>query len=382
MSRKPASEYVESRDIFRLSMFPIKANDIWKLYKEVQEQFWVEEEIDKELAKDKKHWDELDPKIQRLVMHVLAFFAVSDGLVGEIIEDQILSRIEMREAKLWYNFKNMMEDIHNITYAKLVQTYVPDTDEMTRVLNAVEQYPVIKQKIAWIKRWTDSDDLLLSKSEREAVQLLLDEHDILVDTITRAGSVAQQPHSIATLRRKLKQPKTPLSRIIFIEAVLEGIFFSGSFCVIFWVFHQYGKLPGLTKANEFISRDEGKHVLFDVLFYNRYITNKLSQDQAHDIVSEAVEIESQFISEALPEGLPGMNSKLMTQYIQFVADQLLQQLQYDKLFGTANPFDFMEKQSVSVRMSDFFVDGNVSEYGHHAAGTEAGDNDLDFGENF
>jgi ribonucleoside-diphosphate reductase beta chain len=164
--------------------------------------------------------------------------------------------------------------------------------------------------------------------------------------------------------------------------VLEGIFFSGSFCVIFWVFHQYGKLPGLTKANEFISRDEGKHVLFDVLFYNRYITNKLSQDQAHDIVSEAVEIESQFISEALPEGLPGMNSKLMTQYIQFVADQLLQQLQYDKLFGTANPFDFMEKQSVSVRMSDFFVDGNVSEYGHHAAGTEAGDNDLDFGENF
>lgn len=377
-------EYVENHDIFRLSMFPIQSDDIWKLYKEVQEQFWVEEEIDKELAKDKKHWDELDPKIQKLVMHILAFFAVSDGLVGEIIENQILSRIEMREAKLWYNFKNMMEDIHNITYAKLVQTYIPNTEEFHKVLNAVESYPIIKQKINWIKRWIgdDNDTSNLGKETRDAIRLLLDEHDILCDTITRAGSIAQQPSAITALRRKLQEPAVPLARIIFIEAVLEGIFFSGSFCVIFWIYHQFGKLPGLTKANEFISRDEGKHVMFDILFYNRYIKNKLKQDEAYDIISEAVEIEAAFINEAIPSGLPGMNSLLMTQYIKFVADQLLVQLHYERLFLVENPFDFMEKQSVSVRMSDFFMDGNVSEYGHHAAGTITGDNELDFGENF
>lgn len=377
-------EFVENHDIFRLSMFPIKADDIWQLYKVVQEAFWVEEEIDKELAKDKKQWDELDEKTRKLIIHILAFFAVSDGLVGEIIEDEILSRLEMREAKLWYNFKNMMEDIHNITYAKLVQTYIPNTQEALATLDAVKTYPVIKQKINWIKRWIGEENDLadLSPASRQAIKILLDEHDILSDTITRSGSIYHQPQVITALRRKLEQPKTSLARIIFIEAILEGVFFSGSFCAIFWVFDQYGKLPGLTKANEFISRDEGTHVAFDVMFYNNYLEHKLTQDDAHDIVREAVEIEAEFIQTALPEGLPGMNYVLMTQYIQFVADQLLSQLHYEKIWNVENPFEFMNKQSVSVRMTDFFMDGNVSEYGHHASGTSADDKLLDFGEDF
>lgn len=384
LHKKEITEFVENHDIFRLSMFPIKAADIWQLYKTVQEAFWVEEEIDKELSKDKKQWDELDDKIRKLILHILAFFAVSDGLVGEIIEEQILSRLEMREAKLWYNFKNMMEDIHNITYAKLVQTYIPNTEQANAVLDAVKTYPVIKQKVNWIKRWVGDDNDLasLSPSSYEAIKILLEEHDILTDTITRSGAIPQQPASILELRKKLTTPKTPLARIIFIEAILEGIFFSGSFCAIFWVFDQYGKLPGLTKANEFISRDEGTHVAFDIMFYNNYIDHKLDQQQAHDIVREAVEIEAEFIQTALPEGLPGMNYALMTQYIQFVADQLLAQLHYEKIWNVENPFDFMNKQSVSVRMTDFFMDGNVSEYGHHASGTNATDNELDFGEDF
>jgi ribonucleoside-diphosphate reductase beta chain len=382
MSSK-ARELIESDSVFRYSLFPITDEGSYNLYLKVQEQFWVHTEIDKELAKDPPQFAQLPEGIKRLVLHVLALFAVADGLVGEIITDQILSRIRTREAILWYNFKNMMEDIHNIVYSKLVEAYVPSSQERSKLLNSVEHYPVIKQKIDWIKKYMKTSDTAdLDSETRRALEILLNEHDILRDSITRAGSIPQQSPEVLALRRKLKEPKSPLARIIFVEAILEGVFFSGSFCVIFWIYHYYSKLPGLTKANEFISRDEGMHTVYDIYLYNNHIVNKLSEDEAHSIVSEAVSIESDFIKEALPSGLVGMNSNLMTQYIQFVADQLLVQMHYAKLYKVKNPFDFMEKQSIGVRMSDFFVDGNVSEYGHYAANTTAEQQELKFSEDF
>jgi ribonucleotide reductase beta subunit family protein with ferritin-like domain len=379
-------ELIEDGSIFRWSMFPIRDTTSWeKFYLKAQEQFWVHTEIDKELAKDKTQWDKLSPEIQKFILYVLAFFAVSDGKVGEIIEEEIMPRIKMREAMLWYNFKNMMEDIHNIVYAKLVETYVPDRVEQAKLLNSVDHYPVIKSKIGWINKWMGSQDndlWELSVESRRAIQILLSEHAVLREAITKSGSIPQNNPEVVNLQRKLGQSKPPLARVIFLEAILEGIFFSGSFCAIFWIYHQYGKLPGLTKANEFISRDEGMHTAYDIYLYNNHIQNRLPQRDAHEMISEAVSIESDFICEALPAGLPGMNADLMTQYIQFVADQLLVQMRYARIYNVGNPFDFMEKQSIGVRMSDFFVDGNVSEYGHFAAGTTAEDQQLDFGEDF
>lgn len=380
-------ESIESEEP-RYTIFPIKRWDVWKLYKKAQTLFWVEEEIDTELAKDKKDWDELDPNIQHFIQHVLAFFAVSDGVVNETLIEEILSRVQTREVRFWYDFQVAMEDIHNIVYSKLIDTYITSETEKQKLFNALEHYPSIKKKINWVKRWLGSHNELhkLSPHTRQTLlelekiyRLVTDFQTSLNKTIDHNDPSTMPKNGLTQIElfNALHEPRPTLAKQIIINTIMEGIFFSGSFCAIYWVYHTHKKLPGLAKANEFISRDEGLHTEFGIHLY-KTLAHKLPEREVFDIIDEAVEIESDFIKSALPQGLLGMNDKLMTQYIKFVADQLLQNLGYNKHYKLPNPFDFMNKQSTSVRIGDFFTDGNLSEYGHHASGSTTDDQSVDF----
>jgi ribonucleoside-diphosphate reductase beta chain len=378
-------EHIEKPEEGRYTMFPIKRWDEWQAYKKAQKMFWVEEEIDTELAKDSRDWKTLDQPIRHFLEHILAFFAVSDGVVNETLTEEIISRIQVREIKLWYDFQIMMEDIHNIVYSKLIDTYIEDSDRKNQLFHALEHYPSIRQKIEWVQRWLGKNNEIhkLSQCKRDALVKLEMAYNQLqaIEKVINLSSSGVEDQSIKELFTELHEPRPALARQILINVIMEGVFFSGSFCAIYWIYNTYGKLPGLSKANEFISRDEGMHTDFGIHIY-RTLTYKLSQKQVHKIIKEAVEIESDFIRDALPKGLLGMNANLMTMYIQFVADQLLLGLGYDKCFGAENPFTFMNKQSIGVRIGDFFTDGNISEYGHHAAGNTVDDQTLDFSENF
>lgn len=380
-------EYLENPANYKLSALPIQHKDLYEMYKKAQASFWVEEEINSELDKDKPHWDSFSDDIRHFITRILAFFAVSDGVVGETVQEELLSRVQIREAKLWYNYQLAMEDIHNLVYSKLVDTYITNSAEKKKVLDAVTSFPTIAKKIEWVKRWIGADNDLngLADSSRKIVSDLVKTADgvkRLFSDLSPSSAIVSDPTDYKKFTAKLQSGRTPLAKVVFVNAIMEGVFFSGSFCAIFWIGHNYKKLPGLTKANEFISRDEGSHTLFATHLYNNYIEKKLSDEEAHKIMREAVEIETQFICEALPDNLPGMNSKLMTAYVQFVADQLLSQMKYEKIFNVEQPFPFMEKQSLSVRMTDFFNDLNVTEYKHFASGLKSDDFKLDFSEDF
>jgi ribonucleoside-diphosphate reductase beta chain len=364
-------ESLENPAAHRLSAFPIQHQDLYDAYKKAQASFWVEEEIDSELSKDKAQWDSLTPEIRRFVTRILAFFAVSDGVVCETVQEEILSRVVVREAMMWYNYQVAIEDIHNLVYSKLVETYVTSSAERRRVLDAAATFPIVSEKIQWVRKWVGAGDELskISRDTRDAISLAL-------------GRGTSDDDALGRLREAVSAPRVSLAKVVFVNAIMEGVFFSGSFCAIFWVSHHYKMLPGLTKANEFISRDEGMHTAFATHLYNRHIATKLAAAEATQIMREAVEIESRFICDALPTKLPGMNSELMTQYVEFTADRLLTQMGYQKVYGVEQPFPFMEKQSISVRITDFFNDLNVSEYKHFASGLDAKDFELDFSEDF
>lgn len=379
-------EPLEDPKQYRYFINPDQKNLIFKAYKTAQENFWVEEDIDSELKKDSMQWKEVDPKIQDLIKHQVAFFLIGDGRVNQTISEHIDSRITDREVQTWYNFQKMMEDIHNITYVKLADTYIKDLNERKIIFNAVENYPVINRKINWIKKWLneDNDVCKLSDDSIEALNELKSLYKDFKKTATKHGFVNNNDKSskIKNLFRKLKQGKPQLAKQIFINLITEGLFFQGSFCLIFWCNHQHGILPGLTKSNEFISRDEGMHTDFGILLYMTRIKKRLTQQEAHQIMSEAVDIEIDFMSEALPSGLTNMNIELLTEYIKFVADTLLVNTGYEKLYNKKNPFKFMDKQSVSVRITDFFIDSSVSEYGIFASNTNYEDKELNFDDDF
>ena len=291
----------------RFVLFPIQHDDIWKFYKDSEASFWTAEEID--LSQDINDWEnKLNDDERYFIKHVLAFFAASDGIVNENLAENFVAEVQYTEAKFFYGFQIMMENIHSETYSLLIDTYIKDPKEKDYLFNAIETFPPVKKKADWALRWIEN------------------------------GSFAE--------------------RIVAFAAV-EGIFFSGSFCSIFWL-KKRGLMPGLTFSNELISRDEGMHMDFACLLYNNHIINKLSKEKVTKIITDAVEIESEFVTESLPVRLIGMNADLMNQYIQFVADRLLEQLGCDKVYNVTNPFDFMDM--ISLQGKTNFFEKRVAEY--------------------
>jgi len=293
----------ENKD--RFVILPIKYPAIWEMYKKCEASFWTAEEID--LGDDQKHWDSMNDGERHFISHVLAFFAASDGIVNENLAINFMSEVQLPEARCFYGFQIMMENIHSETYALLIDTYIKDPAEKDRLFHAIDTVPCVGRKAQWALRWINN------------------------------GTFAE--------------------RLIAFAAV-EGIFFSGSFCSIFWL-KKRGLMPGLTFSNELISRDEGMHCEFACLLY-RMLDNKLSQEAATAIITDAVEIEKEFVSDALPVSLIGMNAKLMGQYIEFVADRWLGELGYDKVYGASNPFDFMEM--ISLQGKTNFFEKRVGDY--------------------
>ena len=290
----------------RFVMFPIQYNDIWTMYKKHEASFWTAEELD--LAQDLRDWERLTTNEQHFIKHVLAFFAGSDGIVLENLATRFFNEVQIPEARAFYGFQIAMENIHSETYSMLIDTYITDSQEKDCLLNAITTFPSIKKKADWAIKWMGSD-----------------------------ASFAQR---------------------LVAYAAIEGIFFSGSFCAIFWI-KKRSLLPGLTFSNELISRDEGLHTDFACLLYS-HIVNKLSQADIHSIIAEAILIEKEFITEALPVELIGMNSRLMSQYIEFVADRLLVALGCEKLYRVPNPFEWMEM--ISMQGKTNFFEKRVSEY--------------------
>ncbi|MFN5091744.1 MAG: ribonucleotide-diphosphate reductase subunit beta [Bacteroidota bacterium] len=291
----------------RFVLFPIIHNDIWKFYKTAEASFWTAEEID--LGADIHDWsNKLNDNERHFIKHVLAFFAASDGIVNENLAENFVREVQYTEAKFFYGFQIMMENIHSETYSLLIDTYIKDSAEKNYLFKAIDNLDCVKKKANWALRWIKN------------------------------GSFAE--------------------RLVAFAAV-EGIFFSGSFCSIFWL-KKRGLMPGLTFSNELISRDEGLHCDFACKLYNDHLVNKLPQEKIKQIIEEAVAIEHEFVVDALPVKLIGMNSDLMCQYIEFVADRLLSELGNPRIYNVSNPFDYMDL--ISIQGKTNFFEKRVAEY--------------------
>lgn len=304
---KTNTEPLLTPDDNRFVMFPIKYDDIWQMYKKQVDCFWRAEEID--LSKDMNDWNSLNADEQMFLSMILAFFAASDGIVLENLAERFMSEVQVSEARAFYGFQIAMENIHSQVYSMLIETYVKNEEEKSRLFNAINVFPCIKRKSDWAQKWI---------------------HDNRSSFATRLVAFA----------------------------CVEGIFFSGAFCSIYWM-KKRGLMPGLTFSNELISRDEALHCEFAILLYSKLI-KKMSKSKFNDLIKEAVGIETEFICDALPCRLIGMNSLLMTEYIQFVADRLCLQMGYEKIYNAKNPFDFMELISLEGKTN--FFERSVGDY--------------------
>ena len=304
---KNNQEPLLTEDESRYVMFPIKDESIWKMYKKQVDSFWRAEEID--LTKDLASWKSLSDEEQFFIKMIIAFFAASDGIVSENLAQRFMGDVQLSEARAFYGFQIAMENIHSETYSLLIETYINNHEEKNKLFSAVKNYPCIRKKADWSIKW-----------------------------------IQDKRSSFAT-------------RLVAFACV-EGIFFSGAFCSIFWL-KKRGLMPGLSFSNELISRDEALHCEFAVLLYSKLL-KKLKKEKIYEIIREDVEIEKEFICEALPCRLIGMNSELMSQYIEFVADRLLLQLGYDKIYNTANPFPWMELISLNGKTN--FFEKKVADY--------------------
>ncbi|UYZ58229.1 ribonucleoside-diphosphate reductase small subunit [Hymenobacter latericus] len=310
----------------RFVLFPIQNDDVWQMYKKAEASFWTAEEID--LSQDQKDWENLNDGERHFISHVLAFFAASDGIVNENLAVNFMQEVQMPEARCFYGFQVMMENIHSETYSLLIDTYIKDPKQKDYLFNALETVPAVTKKGQWAIKWINSENFT--------------------------------------------------ERLIAFAAV-EGIFFSGSFCSIFWL-KKRGLMPGLTFSNELISRDEGLHCDFACLLYEKYLVNKLPETRVHEIIRDAVSIEQEFVTDALPVNLIGMNAQLMSQYIEFVADRLLVALGYRKIYNATNPFDFMEM--ISLQGKTNFFEKRVGEYQKAGVMTDRDQNVFSLDEDF
>ena len=309
----------------RYVMFPIEDQDIWGMYKKQVECFWRAEEID--LSKDLTSWNKLNENEQYFLKMIIAFFAASDGIVLENIAIRFMSDVQLSEARAFYGFQIAMENIHSEVYSLLIETYIKKKSEKEILFKSLENFPCIKKKADWAIKWINDE-------------------------------------------------KSDFATRLVAFACVEGIFFSGAFCSIYWL-KKRGLMPGLTFSNELISRDEALHTEFAVLLYTK-LRNKLTKEKIYEIIKESVKIEQEFICEALPCRLIGMNSKLMSQYIEFVADRLVVQLGYEKIYDSQNPFDFMEMISIEGKTN--FFEKRVGEYA--LATKDKDDTIFDIDDNF
>jgi len=317
------NEPILKPDDSRFVMFPIQDQDIWEMYKKAEDCFWRAQEVD--LSKDLSHWLSLSNDEKYFISMILAFFAASDGIVLENLGLRFMTEVQIAEAKAFYGFQIAMENIHSIMYSQLIETYINDSNEKSKLFNALENFSCIKKKADWALKWIGDKD-----------------------------------SNFAT-------------RLVAFACV-EGIFFSGAFCAIFWM-KKRGLMPGLTFSNELISRDEALHTEFAVLLYSK-LQNRLDNQKIEEIITNAVEIEKEFICEALPCNLIGMNSKLMSQYIEFVADRLAVQLGNNKIYNSSNPFDFMEMISIEGKTN--FFEKRVGEYAMAKKDNNGGNDAFDF----
>jgi ribonucleoside-diphosphate reductase subunit M2 len=324
MSKNPVEPLLQE-DGNRYVMFPIQDQSIWQMYKKQIDCFWRAEEID--LSKDLGDWERLQKDEQYFISMILAFFAASDGIVLENLASRFMGEVQLSEAKAFYGFQIAMENIHSETYSLLIDTYIKDREEKTKLFEAIDNFPCIKKKADWAIKW-----------------------------------IQDKRSSFAT-------------RLIAF-ACIEGIFFSGAFCSIYWL-KKRGLMPGLTFSNELISRDEALHTEFAILLYSK-LNKKVNKAKVVEIIKDAVEIEKEFICEALPCRLIGMNSNLMCQYIEFVSDRLAVQLGYEKIYNTKNPFDFMDMISIEGKTN--FFEKRVAEYA--MADKTKNDDVFDFGDDF
>ena len=321
MSREP----LLAPDDNRFVMFPIKHDDIWQMYKKQVDCFWRAEEID--LTKDVDNWNTLNADERYFISMILAFFAASDGIVLENLASRFMNEVQVSEARAFYGFQIAMENIHSHTYSLLIETYIKDQVEKHNLFNAIENFPCIKKKSDWAQKWMNDN-------------------------------------------------RSSFATRLVAFACVEGIFFSGAFCSIFWL-KKRGLMQGLTFSNELISRDEALHCEFAILLYSKLV-KKMDKARIHEIIKEAVEIETEFICQALPCKLIGMNSDLMTQYIQFVADRLCVQLGYKKIYNAANPFDWMELISLEGKTNMF--ERKIGDYS--LANKSNADTAFEFSEDF
>ena len=323
----PITEYepLLDEDDNRFVMFPIKDNKIWSMYKKQVDCFWRPEEID--LSKDTTHWNNLNNDERHFISMILAFFAASDGIVLENLGIRFMGEVQLSEARAFYGFQIAMENIHSETYSLLIETYIKNQNEKNRLFDALNNFACIKKKADWALKWINDKDSCFA------------------------------------------------TRLVAFACV-EGIFFSGAFCSIYWL-KKRGLMPGLTFSNELISRDEALHTEFAVLLYNKLV-KKIDKFQINQIIEEAVKLEKEFICEALPCRLIGMNALMMSQYIEFVADRLIVQLGYDKIYNSANPFDFMEMISIEGKTN--FFEKRVGEYA--LATKDINGDEFDFNNNF
>ena len=295
----------ENKD--RFVLFPIEHDDIWNYYKKAEASFWTAEEID--LHQDLTDWEnKLNDDEKYFIKHVLAFFAASDGIVNENLAENFINEVQYTEAKFFYGFQIMMENIHSETYSLLIDSYIKDPKEADKLFHAIETFDAIKKKADWALKWIESPNF----GER-----------------------------------------------LIAFAAVEGIFFSGSFCSIFWL-KKRGLMPGLTFSNELISRDEGLHCDFACHLHNEHLINQVPKERIKEIIIDALDIEREFILESLPARLIGMNSDLMAQYLEFVTDRLLMELNCEKEYNSKNPFDFMEM--ISLQGKTNFFEKRVGEY--------------------
>lgn len=300
------SEPILKENKNRFVLFPIKYPSIWKMYKNAEASFWNAEEID--LSSDIKDWENLNDNERFFISYVLAFFSASDGIVNENLAVQFMKEVQIPEARCFYGFQIAMENIHAETYSLLIDTYIKNEKEKNMLFNAIEYIPAVKKKAEWALKWINNE--------------------------------------------------RPFGERLVAFAAVEGIFFSGSFCSIFWL-KKRGLLPGLSFANELISRDEGLHCDFACLLFSM-LQNKPSSEAVKEIITDAVKCEKEFITQSLPVDLIGMNSKMMSEYIEFVSDRLLTQLGQEKIWNTRNPFDWMEL--ISLQGKTNFFEKRVSEY--------------------
>ena len=302
------TEPILTEDDDRFVMFPVHYKDVWDMYKKQVDCFWRAEEVD--LSKDMIHWQKLTDDERYFIKHILAFFAASDGIVLENLGMRFMSEVQVSEIRAFYGFQIAMENIHSEMYSLLIDTYVKNSAEKNKLFKAIDNYPCIKKKADWAVKW-------------------------------------------------IQDKRSSFSTRLLAFACVEGIFFSGAFCSIYWL-KKRGLMPGLTFSNELISRDEALHTEFAVLLFNK-LQKKLNKKKIVEIIKEAVDIEKEFITEALPVRLIGMNSDLMSQYIEFVADRLLAELGNDKIYNVSNPFDFMENISLDGKTN--FFEKRVGDYG-------------------